>query len=82
MGVVNFKAWPLYPWERTPVSIEQVTTWSARLEEQKNLSPLPGFEPCTVQHITQSQYRMSYPDPSLVKIVVYMGILTHDSATN
>jgi hypothetical protein len=27
-GVVNFTPWPLYPQERTPVSIEQEAEWA------------------------------------------------------
>jgi hypothetical protein len=43
---------------------DETQSSSGRLEEEKQLLPLLGFEPLIVQLVSQSLYQMSYPGSS------------------
>jgi hypothetical protein len=61
MEVLNLRPRPLYPREGILVVIEYEvgrgpeTIWT--FLEEKNLLPLPEFEPRTIHHAAQSLYR-------------------------
>jgi hypothetical protein len=51
-SVVKVTPWPLFSWEKSNMRLHGSQSQSRHLGEEKNFSPLPGFEPHTVQPVT------------------------------
>ena len=70
----------LYSRGRDPVPIVQDVVWPRdRVVRVRNVSPSPGFEPRTVQPLSESVYRLGFPGrhgvPPLLQYVRLLGLL-------
>jgi len=66
--VANFTPWPLYPWERNPVPIQEELDgpceWFKWFWGRENLFLVPGFITWNVQSVPSPYTNYSIPAPA------------------